>query len=457
MGSIPVHTDPPAARAVWARTVRHLRHGRGWSQPQLAAALIAADTHLRRLARDREHVRRRLIDFEGAHRLPSEDYAIAFICTFATPEELASGSISDGSELDLLMCALDRMGVPVDRRRFLLNAAATALTGSNTFRDWQPTPQGLTDPERVAWALAHPRHADPTTLRLMQAQALDVLRGAEARPPHLVLAAAQAWLERAAVLRSHASREPVLTEVAALEALAAAAAGRAAHGAIWEPELAERYYRRALAAAGAAGPAMNWVAAFAAQDSAAFQLLRRHDPQGAGRLSEQAVLALDGRSPTAASLVYATCAEVRAGQGDRRGAQEALDLARAWLDRVPEDDPLAGLFPPARADNFEGSAWLLLDQPERAIAPLEATVARLDPSMTRPLAYGLGNLAYALARQGEVERACSVAGEAAGLLATTHEAGGLGRLQAAVGELLRRAPGEPCVQEARDRLLALRR
>ena len=37
--------------------------------------VAAAGAPLRRLARDREHVRRRLADFEGAHRLPSEDYA----------------------------------------------------------------------------------------------------------------------------------------------------------------------------------------------------------------------------------------------------------------------------------------------------------------------------------------------------------------------------------------------
>ena len=74
---------------------------------------------------NRESLVRRIYDWEaGGHR--PRDYYILFILVYATEGELSARSIEQGSELDRLMAALKVMGVPVNRRKFLLNSAALA-------------------------------------------------------------------------------------------------------------------------------------------------------------------------------------------------------------------------------------------------------------------------------------------------------------------------------------------
>ena len=102
-----------------------LREDRGWQLARLAAELEAQAARISRPLTSRESLIRRIYDWEaGGHR--PRDYFVLFILVYPTQEELAARTIQRGSELDRLMAALKVMGVPVDRRRFLLNSAALA-------------------------------------------------------------------------------------------------------------------------------------------------------------------------------------------------------------------------------------------------------------------------------------------------------------------------------------------
>ena len=108
------------------QALQGLREGRGWTVPMFVAELeVQARAIGRRLTINRESLVRMVYDWEvGAHR--PRDYYTLFILIYATQEELSTRTIERGSELDHLMTALNAMGVSVDRRRFLLNAAAVA-------------------------------------------------------------------------------------------------------------------------------------------------------------------------------------------------------------------------------------------------------------------------------------------------------------------------------------------
>jgi hypothetical protein len=89
----------------------------------LAVELEAQARVIGRPLTNRESLIRRIYDWEaGGHR--PRDYYILFILVYASDEEMAARTIVPGSQLDRLMGALKMMGVPVNRRKFLLNSAA---------------------------------------------------------------------------------------------------------------------------------------------------------------------------------------------------------------------------------------------------------------------------------------------------------------------------------------------
>jgi len=61
----------------------------------------------------------------GLHR--PRDYYDLLILVYASTDELANRAAAPGSELDRLMTLFAMMGVPMDRRKFLLNSAALAV------------------------------------------------------------------------------------------------------------------------------------------------------------------------------------------------------------------------------------------------------------------------------------------------------------------------------------------
>ena len=453
MGHVPITGDKQQARQAWAATVKRLRYGRGWSQPRLAAELTTAATPTRRLTPDRTHVQRCLAGFEGAHHLPSEDYVIAFICTFATPEELASGTITAGSELDELLCALDRMGVPVDRRRFLLNAAACALTGTNTFRDWQPIPQGMSDPERITWALDHPGKVDRHTADLLYAWALSLARQLDTAPsPSVTLPHLMADLPRVRLLTRHAPDQRVRGRLLAAQAWVSAAAGRMWWGACRARDAAVAHCRQAVAAAQEVGEAA--AGALAHHFLATIALHADGRPSEALGHADAAVALARQGSPTVAGWVTAFNGELHATLGSEAAALRRLDEARTCFGEVTGDDPLAGMFTEEQLGGYAGVYWLRLGRFRAAQQALVEAAERLGVERARHRAIVAADLAMACAALGDPVGAAAAAHQAFDAWELVQDSTGGLRVSGALWAL-RPWRSQGAVQEVWDRAVKL--
>jgi hypothetical protein len=182
------------------RMLRGLRENRGWEVPKLAADLKAKAKAIGQAVPDRQSLVRMIYEWEaGTHR--PRAYYVLFVLVYATEEELAARTIEHGSELSRLMAALKAMGVPVNRRQFLLNAAALAggLAGLPTVA------ANLEDQERLVWVLKHPRSVDLPTVSYLRARTFDLMKQYEAAAsPTSLLPQVAERLEQITLLREHA-------------------------------------------------------------------------------------------------------------------------------------------------------------------------------------------------------------------------------------------------------------
>jgi hypothetical protein len=186
------------------RMLRGLRENRGWEVPKLAAELKAKATAVGQAVPDRQSLVRMIYEWEaGTHR--PRAYYVLFVLVYATEEELAARTIKRGSELQRLMAALKAMGVPVNRRQFLLNAAALAggIAGLPTVA------ANLDGQERLVWVLKHPRSVDLPTVAYLRARTFDLMEQYEAvASPTSLLSQAAERLEQITLLRGHAPLGP---------------------------------------------------------------------------------------------------------------------------------------------------------------------------------------------------------------------------------------------------------
>ena len=182
----------------------------------------------------------------GTHR--PRAYYVLFVLVYATGEELATRTIKRGSELYRLMAALKAMGVPVNRRQFLLNAAALAggIAGTPTVA------ANLEGQERLIWVLKHPRSVDLSTAAYLRAQAFDLMKQYEAvASPTSLLPQAAERLEQITLLREHAPLGRVQQELWRVETQSATLLGRLTWDVSGQQDhaTAARYYDQAIAAA----------------------------------------------------------------------------------------------------------------------------------------------------------------------------------------------------------------
>src|SRR6266540_6957197 len=164
------------------RMLQRLRESRGWSMPRLAGELEEQARAIGRSLPARDSLIRMLYDWEAGACRP-RDYFILFVLVYANSQELAARTIDHGSDLDRLMTAFGAMGVPVNRRKFFLNSAALAagaVAGS-------AGPTNLTDRERLAWMLSHPRSVDLAAVTQLQATTHDLLQRKETEPSTALL------------------------------------------------------------------------------------------------------------------------------------------------------------------------------------------------------------------------------------------------------------------------------
>jgi hypothetical protein len=434
------------------RMLRRLREGRGWEVPRFAAELSAQSTAVGSTLPGRESLVRMIYEWEaGTHR--PRAYYVLFVLVYAAKEELAARTIQPGSELDRLMAALKAMGVSVDRRQFLLNAAALAggLAGVPAVA------AHLEGQERVAWVLKHPRSVDLQSVAYLRAQALDLMKQNEAMASSTsLLPQAAERLEQVTLLREHAPLGRVRQELYRVEAQAATLLGRL----VWDVSgqrdhaSAAHYYDRAIAAA--SNVKDGWAEAFP-------RMFQRFNPVAAGTMDPRTGLELaerasaraqDGSSQVIAGWSLAFAAEAHALLGEERKAKLALDRADFHLSKAAPGDPMFGVFAREQLGGFVGACHLYLRDPRGAQLALQESTRRLGAGKEKHKSVILGDVSTALVLQGDPEQASAVLHQAIDLVELTGSAAGKRRVFAA-GRQLGPWRNEPFVQEVQDRLLAL--
>src|SRR5215204_3981878 len=184
--------------------------------------LKAKATAIGQAVPDRQSLVRMIYEWEaGTHR--PRAYYVLFVLVYATEEKLATRTIKRGSELHRLMAALKAMGVPVNRRQFLLNAAALAggVAGLPTVA------VNLDGQERLTWVLKHPRSVDLPTVAYLRTRTFDLMKQYEAvASPTSLLSQTAERLEQITLLREHAPLGRVQQELWRVETQSATLLGR---------------------------------------------------------------------------------------------------------------------------------------------------------------------------------------------------------------------------------------
>jgi hypothetical protein len=432
--------------------LRGLRENRGWEVPKLAAELKAQATAIGQALPDRQSLVRMIYEWEaGTHR--PRAYYVLFVLVYATEEELAARTIKRGSELHRLMAALKAMGVPVNRRQFLLNAAALAGGIAGT----QAVAAHLEGQERLVWVLKHPRSVDLPTVAFLRTQALDLMRQYEAvASPTSLLSQAAERLEQITLLREHAPLGRVRQELCRVEAQSATLLGRLTWDVSGQQDhaTAARYYDRAIAAA--SNVKEGWAEAFPRMFQRFLPVYTGDgNPQNGLYLAEQATTrAADGSSHVVAGWSAAFAAEAHAVLGEEQKARLLLEQADFQLSKVTADDPMFGVFGREQLGGFVGACSLRLHDPTGAEAALQDSARRLLAGKEKHKAVILADLSTAFVLQDDPEQACVVLHQVIDLVELTGNAAGKRRAFAA-GRQLTRWRHEPFVQGVQDRLLAL--
>ncbi|HYY89952.1 MAG TPA: transcriptional regulator [Chloroflexota bacterium] len=434
--------------------LRSLRESRGWEVPRLAAELKAQAAAIGQSLPDRQSLIRMIYEWEaGTHR--PRAYYLLFVLVYATKDELAARTIERGSELDRLMAALKAMGVSVNRRQFLLNAAALA----GGVAGMPAVAASLEGQERLAWVLNHPRSVDLPAVAYLREQTLDLLRRNEAAASSTsLLPQASRQLEQITLLREHAPLGRVQQELCAVEAQSATLMARLAWDVSGQRDhaTAARYYDQAITAAG--NVREGWAEAFPRTFQRFLPVYTSDgDPKQGLYLAEQAAArAADGSSHVVAGWSSAFAAEAHALLGEERKARLLLDRADSHLSKITADDPMLGIFGREQLGGFVGACHLRLNDPDGAAAALQDSALRLGAGKEKHKSVILADLSTAFVLQGDPEHACAVLHQAIDLVELTGSAAGKRRAFAAVRQLTQtRWRNEPFVQDVQDRLLAL--
>jgi hypothetical protein len=438
------------AKRIWGQTIWRLRKLRRWSQDRLALELQHRSARLGyRLPANRGFIIRAIQHWEAEESLPSDDYCIVLVAVFALDEEIGGGSLTPGSELDQLVAALGEMGYDVDRRQFLLSAAALALVGRDAFATWNTD-----EAERLGYVLRHPRSVDGATVAHLRQQVHGLDGRYDQTPSTSLLPTAGQLLGQATFLRKHAPAGRVRQELLGVEAQSATLMGQL----VWDASqrrdhaTANGYYHQAAVAARDAGDAA--AEAGAVLRSSFVALYGEHAPERGLVLAQQAAaLTGGGASDTLAGLALLHAGEAFAMLGQRGGCEAALGAAETHLGRVRPADPAFGWFCPDQLGRLKGSCYLFLGDARVAQPILEATAGSLrDRQKSRAIV--LGNLALAHLRQRNLDGAVATLHQAIDLVELTRGGGALNVLFTA-GRECRPWQHEAAVQAVHDRLLAL--
>jgi hypothetical protein len=420
--------------------------------PRLAAELRVQATAIGRTVPGRESLVRMVYEWEaGTHR--PRAYYVLFVLVYATDEELAARTVQPGTELGRFMAALKAMGVSVNRRQFLVNAAALAggMAGVPMLA------ADLEGQERLAWVLKHPRSVDLHTAAYLQVQTLDFMKQYEAvASPTSLLPQVTELLDQITTLREHAPLGRVRQGMYRIEAQAATLMGRLAWDVSGQCDhaTAARYYNQAMAAA--SNVKEGWVEAFPRMFQRFLPVyMGNGDPKNGLHLADLAATrAADGSSDVVAGWSSAFAAEAHALLGEERKAKLLLERADFHLSKVTADDPMFGVFGRQQLGGFVGACHLPLNNPIGAESALQESATRLGAGKEKHKSVILADLSTAFVRQANPEHASEVLHQAIDLVELTGSAAGKRRAFVAVRQLTAWR-NEPFVQAVQDRLLAL--
>ncbi len=329
---------------------------------RFAVELEAVAKRFNRAMPARASLIRMIRDWENNIHRP-RDYYVLFILLYASQPELAARTIEPDSELDRLMTALELMGVPMDRRKFLLNSAALAAGITlEPVQQW-PSLLDLFDDDPLA-------HAAGRLEYLFKLQ----WSGEPGAKVYKLL------VRHANDLKDFTDRLPeseVRRDLRAVQARTHWMAGNVAGVHLGRHAAAESHFRVGLqAATKSSDPRLRAQLCAKLAHSRLYDRRSRADTEtllheGLWILESGSKYA-DGNPFVLANLLIYR-AEIHAALGSGTGCMESLDRAAQALESAsPGDAPpwLAGFDPTSRIESYAGACWLRLGDAKRATEKL---------------------------------------------------------------------------------------
>jgi hypothetical protein len=284
----------------------------------------------------------------------------------------------------------------VDRRAMLKLLGATSAAASLELLRGNPA------------VVLPPLSLEPTTVNVLESLALRYQGMYHSTPPAELMIPVTAHLEvvdelakgvrgseQGRLLRNH-------SQVALL-------AGRLSFFDLHDPMAARGYYGMAmdssreanepLLSAAALGH-MSFIPAANGGFGAAIDLL-----EGAGKHA--------AKTTVLPSWLGAVESEIRAKAGDARASLQAIDRAERALAPALEVPTWMDYYDATRLKGFKGFAYLAAGQPEEARTVLHDALSMLDGGAVKQRAVFLADLATTYVHDGEVDKGCELAGEAA--------------------------------------------
>jgi len=271
--------------------------------------------------------------------------------------------------------------------------------------------------------------ADPETLDGLASLAMSYQRLYHSTAPRMLMAPITAHLRTVEDLLKNAANIKQRRLLLANHSQVAQLAGRLAFFDLQDPLGARGYFMTAYDSAVAAGDAslaagalghLSFVPAAAGQWTAA-----------ADHLAHARRRADSGAPTVVRSWLAAVTSEIRTNEGDHRAALTSIDDAKRLLASgsstlVPD---WFDFYDRTRLHGFEGYALLRGGNTVAAVGELQIALASLGPSAIKQRTVFLADLASASVLQGEVDRACDLAIEAATALTTRRYATCVNRLR----------------------------
>jgi transcriptional regulator with XRE-family HTH domain/tetratricopeptide (TPR) repeat protein len=268
----------------------------------------------------------------------------------------------------------------------------------------------LRDSGVVASAEAQPPLVlDPTSTYVVDSLALRYQHMYHSTAPAELMIPVTAHLELVDELASTAPTGPQRQQVLRNHSQVALLAGRLSFFDLHDPGTARAYYGMSLDSAREAGDPhleavtlghMSFVAAATRSFRAAIDLLEGANEHASG-------------STIVPSWLAAVESEIRSKAGETSAALAAVERAEAALVPAKEIPTWMDYYDATRLNGFKGFAYLAAGQVDQAETALQTAIACLDAGAVKQRSVLLTDLATAYVHEGEVDKGCELASEAA--------------------------------------------